>query len=245
MQTRIPSTTTLRTDVTPDSVGNVIHGTSHRLSECRAFEAMSLEARKNFWRDNDLCFKCCDLLKISSKQEYIMNSCNGKTVTSSRRASGFVLESCDRHIPLDLSFVIECDIIPNNRFDANFRRDPLKRNHFLDFIQKLYNNKHVEIAPLIERDEEVWYLHFFDVYNPRKPDQIRGVSDSSATFCGLSLNDVLMSGSDLNNSLPGVHSRFRKERIALTADIKQIFIVFMCDRITETILDFTGTVTLI
>ena len=37
-----------------------IHGTSHRLSECRAFEAKSLEARKNFLRDKGLCFKCCD-----------------------------------------------------------------------------------------------------------------------------------------------------------------------------------------
>ena len=64
VKTRIPSTTTLRTDVKPDSRGNgavcAIHGTSHRLSECRAFEAKSLEARKNFLRDKGLCFKCCD-----------------------------------------------------------------------------------------------------------------------------------------------------------------------------------------
>ena len=60
--------------------------------------------------------------------------------------------------------------------------------------------KDVEIAPPVERDEEVWYLPVFGVYHPRKPDQIRGVFDSSAAFCGLSLNDVLMSDPDLNNS---------------------------------------------
>ena len=39
-----------------------------------------------------------------------------------------------------------------------------------------------------------------NVYHLREPDQIRGVFDSSAAFCGLSLNDVLMSDPDLNNS---------------------------------------------
>ncbi|XP_078311581.1 uncharacterized protein LOC144618784 [Crassostrea virginica] len=531
VKTRIPSATTLKTDVKPDSGGKgavcAIHGTSHRLSECRAFEAKSLEARKNFLRDKGLCFKCCDfqhksrhcreklacsvcdsdkhttvmhgdipqkayggegrlkfstnipttvpdplvvesscteicggvtcgkscakilpvfvhpeghpensvkvyvilddqsnrslarssffdLYKICSKpEEYVMNSCNGKTVTSGRRASGFVLESCDRQVHIDLPVLIECDNIPNNRheiptqevaryhshlcdiqldrlddnsdillllgrdvpyvhrildqrtghpdapiglrsplgwtvvgdvclgsqhhsgsvnvyktyilsngrpsllqpceneltikeppvphmsathpldysgnniftltphdnkqgwstedraflqemnkefkkngdgnweaplpfrsqrprlpnnramaldranrFDASLRRDPLKRKHFLDFMQKLFDNKHVEIAPPVEMDEEVWYLPVFGVYHPRKPDQIRGVFDSSAAFRGLSLNDVLMSGPDLNNSLLGVLIRFRKEPIALTADIQQMFHCF-------------------
>ena len=72
-----------------------------------------------------------------------------------------------------------------NRFDASLRRDPLKRKHFLDFMQKLFDNKHVEIAPPVEMDEEVWYLPVFGVYHPRKPDQIRGVFDSSAAFRGL------------------------------------------------------------
>ena len=45
-----------------------------------------------------------------------------------------------------------------NRFDAYLRRDPLKRKHFLDFTQKQFNNKHVEIAPPVEKDKKVWYL---------------------------------------------------------------------------------------
>ncbi|XP_056017069.1 uncharacterized protein LOC125663253 [Ostrea edulis] len=113
-----------------------------------------------------------------------------------------------------------------NRFDANLRRDPVKCRHFLDFMQKLFDHKHVETAPPVGKDEEVWYLPVFGVYHPRKPDQIRGVFDSSATFHGLSLNDVLMSGPDLNNSLLGVLIRFRKEPIAITADIQQMFHCF-------------------
>ena len=114
----------------------------------------------------------------------------------------------------------------SNRFDANLRRDPPKQKHFLDFMQKLFDNKHVEIAPPVERDYDVWYLPVFCVYHPCKPDQIRGVIDSSAAFWGLSLNDVLMSGPDLNNNLLWVLIRFRKKRIELTADIQQMFHCF-------------------
>jgi hypothetical protein len=113
-----------------------------------------------------------------------------------------------------------------NRFDANLRRDPVKRKHFLEFMPKLFDHKHVETAPPVEEDEEVWYLPVFGVYHPRKPDQIRGVFDSSATFQGLSLNNVLMSGPDLNNSLLGVLIRFCKEPVAMTADIQQMFHCF-------------------
>ena len=87
-----------------------------------------------------------------------------------------------------------------SRFDAYLRRDPLKRKHFLDFMKKLLDSKHDEIAPPVERDEEVWHLPVFGVCHPRKPDQIRGVFDSSVAFCRLSLNGVLMSGPNLNNS---------------------------------------------
>jgi hypothetical protein len=36
---------------------------------------------------------------------------------------------------------------------------------------------------------ECWYLPLFGVYQPRKPDQIRGVFDSSAIFEGVSCSD--------------------------------------------------------
>jgi hypothetical protein len=44
-----------------------------------------------------------------------------------------------------------------------------------------------EIAPK-DIPGECWYLPLFGVYHPRKPDQIRGVFDSSAIFEGVSLN---------------------------------------------------------
>lgn len=51
--------------------------------------------------------------------------------------------------------------------------------------------------------------------------------DSSAKHDGVSPNDVLLSGPDLNNALLGVLMRFRKENITVTADIQQMFYAFV------------------
>lgn len=71
--------------------------------------------------------------------------------------------------------------------------------HFTYFMQKMLDNDHAEIAPPLERGKEHWYLPTFGVYHPQKPDQIRFVFDSSAEYEGVSLNDVLLCGPDLNN----------------------------------------------
>ena len=59
-----------------------------------------------------------------------------------------------------------------------------------------------------------------------KPRKIRVVFDSSAKYNGVCLNDVLMTGPDLTNSLIGVLLRFRKHKTAVIADIQQMFFCF-------------------
>ena len=81
----------------------------------------------------------------------------------------------------------------------------------------------------MQPNNECWYLPIFGVYNPKKPEQIRGVFDASAKFDGVSLNDVLMTGPDLTNNLLGILLRFRKEAIAATGDIEQMFYCFNVD----------------
>ncbi|XP_049918800.1 uncharacterized protein LOC126401515 [Epinephelus moara] len=125
--------------------------------------------------------------------------------------------------------------LPNNRPQAmnrlmslirNFDRKPEMRDHFVAFMEKIFQNGHAEIAPPLKEDEERWYLPLFGVHHPKKPKQIRVVFDSSAQYKGLSLNDVLLKGPDLNNSLLGVLMRFRKEAVAFTADIEHMFYCF-------------------
>ncbi len=53
------------------------------------------------------------------------------------------------------------------------------------------------------------------------------VFDSSAQHQNISLNNVLLSGPDLNNSLLGVLLQFRKDRVAIMTDIQQMFYGFL------------------
>ncbi|VDI05253.1 Hypothetical predicted protein [Mytilus galloprovincialis] len=94
-------------------------------------------------------------------------------------------------------------------------------------MQKIFDNNHAEIAPALSDGEESWYLPIFGVYHPKKPTQIRAVFDSSAKYDNTSLNDVLITGSYLINSLVGVLLRLRKDLVAITADIQQMFYCFV------------------
>lgn len=69
----------------------------------------------------------------------------------------------------------------------------------------------------------MWYLPHHPVYNPHKPDKVRVVFDCAANHHGISLNGALLQGPDLVNSLVGVLTRFRRNRIALVADVEAMF----------------------
>jgi len=126
--------------------------------------------------------------------------------------------------------------LPSNREQAlkrlcslrrTLEKKPEMRAHYSKFMQKMLDNDQAELAPPLDKGEEHWYLPTFGVYHPKKRDQIRVVFDSSAECDGTSLNDVLLSGPDLNNTLLGVLLRFRKEPVALTADVEQMFYCFV------------------
>ncbi|CAE1279280.1 unnamed protein product [Acanthosepion pharaonis] len=126
--------------------------------------------------------------------------------------------------------------LPYNRKLAERRPSSLRRSldkkpemqrHFLSFMEGLFENGHAEAAPSLRKEEECWYLPIFGVYHPKKPGKIRVVFDSSAKHDGVSLNDVLISEPDLNNTRVGVLTRFRKEIVAVTADIEQMFHCFL------------------
>lgn len=65
--------------------------------------------------------------------------------------------------------------------------------------------------------------------SPTKPGQVRVVFDSSAQHSGISLNNVLLTGPDFNNSLLAVLMQFRKQKVAVMADIQQMFYCFLVE----------------
>ncbi|KAK3107294.1 hypothetical protein FSP39_011277 [Pinctada imbricata] len=49
------------------------------------------------------------------------------------------------------------------------------------------------------------------------------VFDSSTRYKGVSLNEVIMNGQDITNNLQGILLRFRREHIAMSGDVEQMF----------------------
>lgn len=90
-------------------------------------------------------------------------------------------------------------------------------------MEKILDNNHAQVAPESSDGEECWYQTLFGVYHHKKPDQIWSVFDSSAKFKGASLNDILLPGPDLSNSLLGILIQFWKETVAVTADVQHMF----------------------
>ncbi|XP_043972835.1 uncharacterized protein LOC122831013 [Gambusia affinis] len=81
-----------------------------------------------------------------------------------------------------------------------------------------------EKVPEQELDNKTaWYIPHHGVYHPHKPEKIRVVFDCSARFRGTSLNDHLLTGPDLTNTLVGVLCRFRKGPIAIMCDVERMF----------------------
>ena len=68
-----------------------------------------------------------------------------------------------------------------------------------------------------------WYLPHHPVFNLQKPGKVRVVFDCSAKHYGTSLNNQLLQGPDQTNSLVGVLSRFREDKVALMSDVEPMF----------------------
>lgn len=85
---------------------------------------------------------------------------------------------------------------------------------------------HVEEIPEAEEEHlgPTWYLPIFPVYN--KKGKTRLVFDASAKCKDVSLNDQLLQGPDLNNTLRGVLLRFREQKIGFMTDIASMFNTF-------------------
>ena len=125
--------------------------------------------------------------------------------------------------------------MPNNRYQAVKRamwqkkkmlRDEKYHRDYTTFVDGIIDKGY---AQKITEDMQptqlgkFWYLPHHGVYHPKKPGKIRVVFDCSAKFSGESLNDQLLQGPDLTNSLVGVLIRFRQEPVAFMGDVEAMF----------------------
>ncbi|XP_068250223.1 uncharacterized protein [Palaemon carinicauda] len=142
------------------------------------------------------------------------------------------IEFKDGHFQLPMPFR-DCNVnLPNNKKQAvsraKWQRRKMKnsedyRQQYTAFMDKLFEKGYAYKIPDDEVNKiPVWYLPHHAVFHPKK-GKIRVVFDCSAKFEGVSLNDVLLQGPNLTNSLTGVLIRFRQEVYAFIGDIEAMF----------------------
>ena len=144
-----------------------------------------------------------------------------------------ILQKEDGHLEMPLPFKGSSPpTLPNNKKLATLRLQHLKRklkanqqfyDHYKTFMEEVIKNGDAELAPEAPARGIGWYIPHHGVYHPKKPGKLRVVFDCSAKFRGISLNDTLLTGPDLINSLVGVLCRFRKEAVAIICDIERMF----------------------
>ena len=82
---------------------------------------------------------------------------------------------------------------------------------------------HVQLASPESNAVSRWFLPHHVVLHQHKPEKLRVVFDCAARFGGTSLNGQLSKRPDFLNSLIGVLTRFRTEKVAVIGDFEQIF----------------------
>ena len=124
--------------------------------------------------------------------------------------------------------------LPNNRTMAERRiiglkrrldKDPALHKRYTQYMTELIERGHAVPVSADSHAEEgkKWYLPHHSVQHPAKPRKTRVVFDASAKYFGTSLNDQLLQGPNLANTLIGVLIRFREEKVAFMADIQEMF----------------------
>ena len=100
-------------------------------------------------------------------------------------------------------------------------------------MQEYIVKGHAQKVPKEElhlKEQPVWYLPHHAVTHSLKPGKVRVVFDCAARYCETSLNQQLLQGPDLTNTLVGVLIRSRQESTAMAADIEAMFHQVYVDR---------------
>ena len=138
------------------------------------------------------------------------------------------------HYVVPLPFRNETVKMPNNHQQAvmyshqlhkRLTKDEQLHEEYTNFMEKLITKGYAEPVPPqeVERnDGKCWYVPHHPVRHPQK-GTLRVVFNCPASYQDTSLNSILLQGPDLINQLVGILLRWRKEYIAVMADIEAMF----------------------
>lgn len=106
-----------------------------------------------------------------------------------------------------------------------FVKDDAYADRYRQEVNKLFASGYArELKENELSADHIWYIPHFGVQNPNKPGKLRLVFDFAAKVNGTCLNNYLLTGPDLYNSLWGIMLRFRENKIVIIGDIKDMFL---------------------
>ena len=195
----------------------------------------SPELMVNFLGAQDNSDDSCDnLLKLLARDFEGCDDVAAAPVLSQdeRRALGILNHTCKRvdgHISVGLLWRDGNQRLPNNRSVAEKRLGSLKRRFLNDPELFMKYSKKMEeyISNYAERIKQDGSssnrINYLPHHCTAESTKFRVVFDCSTRCGGVSLNDVLLQGPNLTNTVVGVLLRFRQHPIAVVADIKGMF----------------------
>ena len=152
-----------------------------------------------------------------------------------REALHIMQKSCqlkDGKYQLEIPWKYDPANLPDNKYSAEIRLTSLKRKlekdeklheKYTATVEKYVSDGHARMMSKEEADAKGWYLPHHPVFKKSNPSKCRVVFDCAARYQGVSLNDAILQGPNLLNSLSGVLTRFRSQPVAVIADIEAMF----------------------
>ena len=134
---------------------------------------------------------------------------------------GLPFRDVDQHLPDNKAQTVQCAAGLKRRLEKNtkFRED------YKSFMSSIIEQGYAEEVPAEDRERNdgmVRYIPHHGVYHPKKK-KMHVVFNCAARYQGISINDTLLQGPDLTNTLVGVLLRFRQEPTAFVTDIHSMF----------------------
>lgn len=126
----------------------------------------------------------------------------------------------------------EQEVMPDNyesalnrlrNIERKLDKDSGLKSEYHRQVENLFTSGYAEEVAHESSSKRKWYLPHFAVTHPTKKKK-RLVFDAAAKYKGKSLNDALLSGPDLLQSLFGVLLRFRQRPVGVVSDIKEMFL---------------------
>ncbi|XP_062557324.1 uncharacterized protein LOC134222196 [Armigeres subalbatus] len=204
-------------------IGGVTHAHSFHICECRDDEKTLQDLLKQYFAVESLGV---DIVAYPESEEV-------------RRAKQ-ILENTTKRVgqrfETGLLWKYECFEFPDSYamavrrlkcLERRISRDPVVGESVLQQWSEYQAKGYVHKATPRELEgadpKRTWYLPLGIAINPKKPSKIRIFCDAAAKVDGISLNTMLLKGPDLLNTLLDVLFGFREKRIALCADLKEMF----------------------